>query len=83
MHSNNSKTAKARKESAIISQQRSPFCLGCSQYAQTAINGAIKDLRAAKRFLSRGRFERAETALANSLPDIAKEIRNINRIERH
>ncbi|WP_152394304.1 hypothetical protein [Paenibacillus guangzhouensis] len=83
MHSKNSKKVKTRKDSVIISQPRPPFCFECSQYAQTAINGAIKDLRAAKRFLSLGRFERAETALANSLPDIAKAIRNINRIERH
>ncbi|WP_152394303.1 hypothetical protein [Paenibacillus guangzhouensis] len=48
----------------------------------TAINGAIKDLQAAKRFLSQKRFERAENAIANSLPDIAKAIRGINRAER-
>ncbi|NEZ42810.1 hypothetical protein [Paenibacillus alvei] len=79
MTSNKRKIGKTRKGIAIISQRRPPLCLG----SLTAINGAIKDLRAAKRFLSLGRFERAETALANSLPDITKAIRNINRIERH
>ncbi|MGG0813143.1 hypothetical protein ABE142_10755 [Paenibacillus alvei] len=83
MTSNKRKIGKSRKGIAIISQRRPPLCIGCAQYALTAINGAIKDLRAAKRFLFLGRFERAETALANSLPDIAKAIRNINRIERH
>jgi len=44
-----------------------PACNSCT----LAINGAIRDLKAAKRLVARGKFERAEDALANSLSDIA------------
>ncbi|SYX83072.1 hypothetical protein [Paenibacillus alvei] len=55
-----------------------PACNSCT----LAINGAIRDLKAAKRFVARGKFERAENALANSLSDIARAIRAINRFEK-
>jgi hypothetical protein len=50
--------------------------------AVAKINGAIKDLRKARRLVIRKKFERAEDALAGSLPDIAGAIRAINRQER-
>ncbi|EPY11146.1 hypothetical protein [Paenibacillus alvei] len=55
-----------------------PSCNSCT----LTINGAIRDLKAAKRFVARGKFERAENALANSLQDIARAIRAINRFEK-
>lgn len=55
-----------------------PSCNSCT----LAINGAIRDLKATKRFVARGKFERAENALANSLSDIARAIRAINRFEK-
>lgn len=58
-----------------------PSLRGCNQ-TNRAINGAIKDLKSAKRFVNRNKFERAENALANSLPDISKAFRRINRLER-
>lgn len=49
--------------------------------AVAKINGAIKDLLKARRLVTRKKFERAEDALASSLPDIAEAIRAINRAE--
>lgn len=50
--------------------------------AVAKINGAIKDLLKARRLVIRKKFERAEDALADSLPDVAGAIRAINRRER-
>ncbi|MCL6548884.1 MAG: hypothetical protein K6T30_08245 [Alicyclobacillus sp.] len=46
-----------------------------------SINAAIRELREAKRFVRLHRLELAEDELADSLKDIAKAIRAINRKE--
>lgn len=45
------------------------------------INEAIKELQEAKRFLLHRKYERAENELADSLVEIARAIRGINRKE--
>ncbi|MCZ8514354.1 hypothetical protein O9H85_18375 [Paenibacillus filicis] len=80
-------SCKKNNKRAVTGNVRLMRFIGCPNLrgcdiTRRAINGAIKDLNAAKRFVNRNKFERAEDALANSLPDISKAIRLINRLER-
>jgi hypothetical protein len=51
------------------------------KYSKYYVNEAIKELYEAKRYLRQGKLERAEDELADTLTDIAKALRYVNKQE--